>query len=231
MIPAVNQPGDSNDESAEIILDPALPLSIDMNCLNCGYNLRGLFGNPIRCPECFHHSPRLAPESLLPDNVPHAPARDEVILGDLVSRGSIVAVALAFPLVFGLGLSIIEGGWALWLIPTVAKAAGVVGPVGFWLFSSRCRGVDGWFAALCRYLVIAVVSISINIVLIGLVSIGAGILFRDISCAFITLSVLLFGVFFINPMVSLNSIARDQLRPIAERILLSELESDQRADR
>src|SRR5436190_17701296 len=28
------------------------------HCLHCGYNLRGLAGDPVRCPECFHNNPR-----------------------------------------------------------------------------------------------------------------------------------------------------------------------------
>jgi len=30
------------------------PLALDLYCLNCGYNLRGLAGDPRRCPECGH---------------------------------------------------------------------------------------------------------------------------------------------------------------------------------
>ncbi len=31
---------------------------IDVYCLNCGYNLRGLSGDPVRCPECFSEASR-----------------------------------------------------------------------------------------------------------------------------------------------------------------------------
>ncbi|HNQ23250.1 MAG TPA: hypothetical protein PKK06_09170 [Phycisphaerae bacterium] len=31
---------------------PAVPHDEDLYCIHCGYNLRGLFGDPIRCPEC-----------------------------------------------------------------------------------------------------------------------------------------------------------------------------------
>jgi len=30
---------------------------IDIYCLKCGYNLRGLSGDPRRCPECFYMNP------------------------------------------------------------------------------------------------------------------------------------------------------------------------------
>jgi hypothetical protein len=32
-------------------------LDCDWACLRCGYNLRGLVGDPIRCPECGHSNP------------------------------------------------------------------------------------------------------------------------------------------------------------------------------
>ena len=32
--------------------DPDAALDEDLYCLTCGYNLRGLYGDPVRCPEC-----------------------------------------------------------------------------------------------------------------------------------------------------------------------------------
>jgi hypothetical protein len=29
----------------------------DLFCLECGYNLRGLHGDPVRCPECGYDNP------------------------------------------------------------------------------------------------------------------------------------------------------------------------------
>jgi hypothetical protein len=33
--------------------DPSRPMDFDARCLRCSYRLRGLAGDPIRCPECF----------------------------------------------------------------------------------------------------------------------------------------------------------------------------------
>lgn len=33
------------------------PLDFDVACLSCGYNLRGLGGDPVRCPECGRGNP------------------------------------------------------------------------------------------------------------------------------------------------------------------------------
>lgn len=221
-----NQPSESASESAESILNSLHPLPIDMDCLNCGYNLRGLYGNPIRCPECFQESPRVVPEALNHECEHRHPARDEVILNDLVSRGTLVAVALAFPLVFGLGAAVIQRGWVFWFMPTMSRVAVPVSTVGFLLLWIKCRGIEGWFIAFCHYLPVATVSIAINIILIGSVVISTTILLEQAGCGFILMVMLVVGVLFKNPMVGLNELARNQLRPIAARIFLHELEQE-----
>jgi hypothetical protein len=37
---------------------PGAAIDTDLYCLHCGYNLRGLFGDPVRCPECFSEASR-----------------------------------------------------------------------------------------------------------------------------------------------------------------------------
>ena len=41
------------DEQSFNVAD-AKPLDEDLYCLECAYNLRGLIGDPVRCPECGH---------------------------------------------------------------------------------------------------------------------------------------------------------------------------------
>lgn len=57
---------------------PALR-SLDAYCLACGYNLRGLAGDPIRCPECFHQNPR----HLVEENAQRARVRLDDLLRTL----------------------------------------------------------------------------------------------------------------------------------------------------
>jgi arginyl-tRNA synthetase len=44
------KPSDREVQTSERV--PPNPIDADLYCLECGYNLRGLFGDPIRCPEC-----------------------------------------------------------------------------------------------------------------------------------------------------------------------------------
>jgi hypothetical protein len=37
----------------------------DSRCMQCGYNLRGLFGDPVRCPECGHANGRAELQALM----------------------------------------------------------------------------------------------------------------------------------------------------------------------
>lgn len=43
-------------EVAPPALDACGAIAEDLYCLSCGYNLRGLSGDPIRCPECGHEN-------------------------------------------------------------------------------------------------------------------------------------------------------------------------------
>lgn len=40
-------------------LDPTTEIDFDLPCLTCGYNLRGLRGDPVCCPECGSNNSRL----------------------------------------------------------------------------------------------------------------------------------------------------------------------------
>lgn len=37
---------------------PVGVIDVDLYCMHCGYNLRGLSGDPVRCPECGKHNER-----------------------------------------------------------------------------------------------------------------------------------------------------------------------------
>lgn len=115
---------------------------IDLFCLQCGYNLRGLTGDPRRCPECFFMNPvgDLA--------IPAA-----VIAGQIRRMEGIPAGCVALAL---LGLPM--------LVATMMVSGEYIGVVvvllGIWIrnvhrFRFYCLGNLGWRAALIEYHLLA----------------------------------------------------------------------------
>jgi hypothetical protein len=125
-------------------------LDVDLHCLTCGYNLRGLAGDPIRCPECG---------SLNPVGDVEIPA--PVISAQLrrMETGPAICVAAAL---FGVPL-LTAFVSTLCFRPSAAPAAFVscltvslllaliAWLVGVWRFRSSCLGRPGWLGALLRY--------------------------------------------------------------------------------
>ncbi len=50
----VPRPANTNDDPTAVAAKtgPTSAIDEDLYCLTCGYNLRGLSGDPVRCPEC-----------------------------------------------------------------------------------------------------------------------------------------------------------------------------------
>lgn len=85
---------------------PMTPSDIDLYCLNCGYNLRGLSGDPRRCPECGHLNP-------LGDL--HLPA--ELITKQVRRMESAPAYCVAVLL----GCAVLLGFWTLIIVSDVGR--------------------------------------------------------------------------------------------------------------
>jgi predicted membrane protein len=111
---------------------------VDFYCAACGYNLRGLAGDPKRCPECGHLNPI---ELLI------IPA--EAI--QLAMRRLETAPTMAF-----VGLLMLAGAALLLLVSGAASSAlGVFGALclfaGVSAFAHECQYRRGWVGALLRY--------------------------------------------------------------------------------
>jgi hypothetical protein len=127
---------------------PSQPRFIDRDlyCLQCGYNLRGLSGDPARCPECGY------------DN----PIADAEIPADLIKAqleklepGAAVFAALWFVLFSLLSAVVLPDARdmsAAYCLVTPAALA-----LASWLylalvkFPKSCLGNAGWFSALMTY--------------------------------------------------------------------------------
>lgn len=74
--------------------DPAKPIARNTPCPKCGYNLRGLAGDPVRCPECGNKTRR----ARLRRRAPEFPAAYEPIrqLGQFMGGWAIFGPAILF---------------------------------------------------------------------------------------------------------------------------------------
>jgi len=136
------------------------PLDIDLYCLNCGYNLRGLPGDPVRCPECFHENARadlLCP----PDEVQrrvrrmHRYADFCVVISFLFVASLIGAAAAREPACLVCGILALPMAWGICVTH----------------FKNACLSEPGWSRTLLRinaYGLAWVVSSAVFLSLIGL---------------------------------------------------------------
>jgi hypothetical protein len=120
------------------------PLDEDLYCLKCGYNLRGLTGDPVRCPECGFQNP-------LGDVV--IPA--EIIRAELRRMETAPALALTMALLL-VPLPLLLAYAAVPKFDFACAATLIVAAVPAWItvalwFRHTCRGQAGWRSALLKY--------------------------------------------------------------------------------
>ncbi len=144
---------------------------VDFYCLECGYNLRGLAGDPKRCPECFHLNP-INELSVTAKEINRQLGRLET--GPTCCVAAFVAIALGV-------LAIIRGGWELSLLMFLAAVALWVGGAGS--FSDSCGGRPGWFRALVRF---QMYGLGIMVIGLGLPGAVFGVVFQRFARADIT---------------------------------------------
>jgi hypothetical protein len=128
------------------ILDPLDPEllagNIDFYCFGCGYNLRGLAGDPKRCPECFHLNP--VSDLIVPA---------EAITWQLRKLEGAPTICFAAVLMLAAGITgatLLTGGIVACSLVAVVPAPAV------WLaaatsFARSCRHRAGWKIALARF--------------------------------------------------------------------------------
>jgi len=128
---------------------PASNNDIDLYCLECGYNLRGLSGDPRRCPECGH----LNPVSLI--EVPASEISAQLFRMEAAPAICVVCVLFlsanaAFTLWIGsvhsrLALGNVCCGGLSFIVPLL------VWGVSAWQFRESCSGKPGWRSAFWKY--------------------------------------------------------------------------------
>lgn len=124
------------------MLDRGLP------CLDCGYDLRGQSGDPVRCPECGVVN-RLADLLVNDERIRRRLRRMET--GPALCVASITLVGgWHLPLEFAAAIM----HWPIWAWSVVylCSAAAALGWIaGFSMFRSASRGCPRWFVALIAF--------------------------------------------------------------------------------
>ena len=197
--------------------DAHAPLDIDLYCLNCGYNLRGLPGDPIRCPECGQSS------SIAVLRAARRRVYERVLRG-LDSDASFCGV-FGGVILLGALLSIAAPSTFLRQLPPFVGVAGVVWSVFFGanLFKyRRCRAWPKAFvvhhAYLSAYFVGSALMVFASVLaaakLIELEERGEAMLIPAVLLVAVTVVV----AFVKNPLGFLRRRARASMSPVAEEL-------------
>jgi hypothetical protein len=119
------------------------PLDFDARCVRCGYRLRGLAGDPVRCPECFFENP--SAELIRRHS-------DAARLNRLRGAGDAFLLAL---------IALAAGPWLWWRSGPLPAALPVLGVGGLLAYQALavCRRImpeddadgDGWRPLFLRY--------------------------------------------------------------------------------
>jgi hypothetical protein len=135
--------------------EPAPPddlTDVDLYCLRCGYNLRGLSGDPRRCPECGN--PNSVSRSTMPESLVGAELRRMAKSWEM----SLMSWSLAGALLSAGGSVVVlvedEGPDAILLVAVLAVAA--VLSFRVWTLCldnlrSCCGGRPGWRGLAAKY--------------------------------------------------------------------------------
>ena len=121
-------------------------LDEDLYCFTCGYNLRGLPGDPVRCPECFDAFSRTLLRARIRIRVVtrlERMRRNLGVSGDLCALGLVPALFGVYGLAWG---SITDREFYV----SIGETGGVIWLLGFGNFARICWRLPGWAMAFAK---------------------------------------------------------------------------------
>ncbi len=118
----------------------------DLYCVQCGYNLRGLSGDPRRCPECGHDNP-MSELTIPAEAISRALRQMETAPTACVAAGLVLLLMSFFLLLIAWA-----GGHPVALCPLIASlCAALIWVAGAAGFRKACGGHPSWVSALFKY--------------------------------------------------------------------------------
>jgi len=138
-------------------------LNTDAYCPNCKYNLRGLSGDPMRCPEC---GGRYMRAELRWPKKPRVMTRQERARRYLERSADLCAMA-TIPGLVGAAVLLVAEYYTRQVFWPMMIASVVIWLIGFALFAGRCRGLPQWGRALAVYHLAAVPAMVVDLVLVA----------------------------------------------------------------
>jgi len=133
---------------------------VDLYCLHCGYNLRGLSGDPRRCPECGKLSPLTPSEDMIAREL----HKMETWPAACVGASALLLGSLVFP-------ALACGGFILFAQAVACCLLALSIPVwsrGMEQFGSDCMYKPGWKVVLAQYHLYGMILCLFTAVAVGL---------------------------------------------------------------
>jgi hypothetical protein len=189
------------------------PLEIDVACPGCRYNLRGLFGDPLRCPECGERYDRA---TLLAGRETAEQIARREMTARLAVGPRLVAFGLGAAAVFGVLFIAFDDFFHPIRRPALVTAAVVV-VAGLGVWAIQTRGLPGRVLAGGRYLAISLAYVLAN-VLLGAIGVGLLVaLFREAGVFFALILIVVSPL--IRPLRFIRRYADAQLGALVDAAL------------
>ncbi|MCC6359531.1 MAG: hypothetical protein IT450_12370 [Phycisphaerales bacterium] len=203
------------------------PMDFDAPCLHCRYNLRGLAGERVRCPECGGENERATLELIRDDQTAQAESRRlaaerrrrEAYVARHEVGASLCAIGVGGAILCGL-LGVLFPDFYTGILGPAFIVCGASYVVGLGLHAFLLRGRSGRWGALARHQLYAVPLVLLNIatVVITVVFFALAAEAGVGPCALILLVAMPLFLWYFRPFRFLADPARAQI----ERILPSE---------
>jgi hypothetical protein len=195
---------------------PSPPQDLDLYCLECGYNLRGLSGDPRRCPECFHLNP--VGDAELSAEVISRQLRRMETAPALCVGSFVVGAAMAVPTIATIlearnaNTSFCCGGTLL--VPAIVWLGGISE------FATSCMGKPGWFRVLMRYHFYGVTMAAIVVAAVAGIALPLFYNVRSDWQFLLIVTILIFAIVLSVPPVSrwAHRRAREGLEPLQREV-------------